>query len=194
MAESSIVAVAFQDLSDAAADLSSGNTSPKAVRQSFARFISADYQLTQHMYKEYKAKTGESWKASKFDGWNAVTELFWELRRANEHPVSILVRDRYYIRAFEDAPEIVAEGTWEFSLEDQLAREPRDDLHIIDPISGRRILPTRTEYEFHLFPPTKVARELLTRIGDSNVQSLSEKCFKVFARYYQYYQDQLAQS
>jgi hypothetical protein len=36
MAESSIVAVVFQDLADAYAELSSGSTSPKAVRRSFA--------------------------------------------------------------------------------------------------------------------------------------------------------------
>jgi hypothetical protein len=93
MAESSIVAVVFQDLADAYAELSSGSTSPKAVRRSFANFVNLSQQLTSHMRREYSEKKGEAWVASDFDGWNDITDLFKQLRNDDQHdrPISILV-------------------------------------------------------------------------------------------------------
>jgi hypothetical protein len=114
MPEDTIVAITFQDLSDAASVLSSGSTSPKAVQQNFARFLSASQKLTGHMRKEYKAKTGASWDASGFDGWNDVTELFKDLRNVDQHerPVTVFVHETQYLRTYEGGPEVAIEGTW----------------------------------------------------------------------------------
>jgi hypothetical protein len=185
MTQPSIVAIAFQDLSDAAADLSSGNTSPKAVRQSFARFIDASQRLTSYMRKE-----SEEWVPGDFGSWNDVTELFKELRNVDqhEHPVTVLVHETQYFR------------TWSFSLDDQLADNPRDDLRLVlaDPKtgqpSGKMVAPVRKTYEFHLAPSSPKVRKLLARIGDPIVQTLSEECFRVLTEYYQAYQRHLAQS
>jgi len=70
MTESSIVAVVYQDLADAFAELSSESTSPKAVRRSFANFVDLSQKLTSHMRKEYSEKKGKPWVASDFGGWN----------------------------------------------------------------------------------------------------------------------------
>ena len=135
--------------------------------------------------------------------WNDVTELFKQLRNDDQHdrPVSILVDETQYVRvSAEDATEIVLSGTWSFSLEDQLADTPRDDLHweLADPKtgrpSGRFVLLTRKEYEFHLCPSSQKAEALLTKIGDPNVRTLSENCFAVLTDYCRFYKRQLAQS
>jgi hypothetical protein len=148
------------------------------------------------MRKEYKAKIGQSWDAGGFDGWNDVTELFKELRNEDQHvrPVSIVLHERLRIRVWDDTPDIVIEGPWEYSLEDQLAEEARNDLDIIDPTTAERILPTKREIEFHLVPPSPKAKSLLDRINDPNVQTLTEECFNVLTDYYRYYQRQLAES
>src|SRR4051794_24854298 len=121
------------------------------------------------MYKEYSAKTGKSWVASDFDGWNDVTELFKELRRVDEHeyPVTILVNETQYFRTFEGEPELAINGTWSFSLDDQLLDNPRDDLRLelanpkTGQPSGQLFAPVRKEYEFHLSPTSKKAKDLL---------------------------------
>lgn len=203
MTESSIVAVAYRDLADAYAELSSESTSPKAVRRSFANFVDLSQKLTSHMRKEYSEKKGKPWIASDFGGWNDVTELFKQLRNDDQHerPVFILVDETQYFRvSAEDATEIALSGTWSFSLEDQLADTPRDDLRLelADPKtrrpSGGFVPPTRKEYEFQLYPSSKKAEALLTKISDPNVRTLSENCFAVLTNYYRYYECQLAQS
>ena|SRR5215212_2318495 len=202
MTGSSIVAVVFQDLSDAFAEIASGSTSPKAVRRGFGNFIDLSQKLTSTMRKEYSAKTGESWVASDFDGWNDVTELFKELRNEDQHnqPVSILVHETQYFRMHEGGPELALGGTWSFSIDDQLLDTPRNDLRLVlaDPEtgepSGRLFAPVRKEYEFLLSPSSKKTKDLLAKIGDANVQTLSEICFKVLMDYYRYYQRRLGQS
>jgi hypothetical protein len=202
MSEFSIVDVVFQDLSDAFAEVTSGSTSPKTVRRSFGNFVNLSQKLSATMYKEYSAKTGQSWSASDFNGWNEVTELFKQIRNddEHEHPVSILVHETQYFKIFEGAPEVALTGTWSFSLEDQLLGNPRDDLRLelADPEtgqpSGESVAPVRKEYEFHLSPTSKKAKNLLTKIGDPNVQTLSKSCFSVLTNYYQYYRSQLPQS
>ena len=154
------------------------------------------------MRKEYSAKTGESWAAFDFDGWNNVTELFKELRRVDQHeyPIAILVHETQYFSMYEGGPKLVFDGTWSFSLEDQLLENPRDDIRVelADPEtgqpSGRQFVPVSKEYEFHLSPSSKKAKELLVKIGEPNIRILSEICFKVLKDYYQYYQRQLARS
>ena len=199
MSKLSIVDVVFQDLSDAFAELTSGSTSPKKVRLSFGNFVNLSQKLSANMYKEYKAKTDQSWNASDFDGWNEVTELFKQLRNDDEHdhPVSILVHETQYSRIYEGAPEVAISGTWSFSLEDQLLDNPRDDLRLelVDPETGRpsaeSVAAVRKEYEFHLSPSSNKAKKLLEKIGDPNVQTLSKCCFSVLTNYYQYYRSQL---
>ncbi len=65
-----------------------------------------------------------------------------------------------------------------------------------DPETGQpsdcEILPEGREYEFYLSPSSKKAQDLLEKIGDPNVRTLGEKCFRVLTDYYRYYQDQLA--
>jgi len=203
MTESSIVAVVYQDLAEAYAELSSESASRKAVRQSFTNFVDLSQKLTSHMRKEYSEKKEKPWVASDFGGWNDVTELFKQLRNDDQHdrPVSILVDEAQYFRvSAEGATEIALSGTWSFSLGDQLADTPRDDLRLelADPKtgrpSGRFVSPTRKEYEFHLSPSSKKAELLLTKIGNPNVRTLSENCFAVLTDYYRYYKRQLAQS
>jgi hypothetical protein len=199
MTKHTIVAITFQDLSDAAAVLSSGSASPKEIRQNFARFIDASQRLTSHMRKESK-----DWVPGDFGDWNAVTELFKELRNVDQHeqPITILVRETQYFRTYEGSPDEVAfAGTWSFSLEDQLNDTPRDDVRLVlaDPKTGKptgeTVAPVRKEYEFHITPtPSPKARELLASIGDTNVRTLSERCFKVLIKYYQAYQHHLGQS
>lgn len=199
MTDSSIVSIVFQDLMDAHDELSGQDTSPKQVRRSFGKVIELSQKLTASMRKEFSKRTGGDWVASDFEGWNDTTALFKQLRNEDQHerPVGILVHERQYFKVFEDTPELVFKWTWSFSLEDQLADSPRDDLRLVlpDPETGRpseqRIVPVRREYEFHLAPSSKKAKDLLTRIGDPNVQSLSDKCLKVLNDYYQYYQRQL---
>jgi len=163
MSKFSIVDVVFQDLSNAFAEVTSGSTSPKTVRLSFGNFVNLSQKLSANMYKEYSAKTDQSWNASDFDGWSEVTELFKQLRNDNEHdhPVAILVHETQYFRIYEGAPEVALSGTWSFSLEDQLLDNPRDDLRLklADPETGRpsgeSVAPVRKEYEFHLSPSSK---------------------------------------
>jgi len=187
MSESSIVAVAFRDLADAYGELSSGSTSPMAVRRSFADFVDLSQKLTSYMRKEYSAKKGEKWEASAYVGWNDVTDLFKQLRNDDQHdcPVSIVVEETQYFRVFEDGPLIAVAGTWSFSLDDQLADTPRSDIQIgfVDLKTGRPsgqlITPTRTEHEFHLSPSSPEAEALLVKVGDTNVRTLSERCFRI---------------
>jgi len=201
MSEASNVAVAFQDLTDALEALSSGSASPVAVRRTFVTFVDLSQKLTSYMRIEYSEKKGQTWVASDFDGWNDVTELFKDIRNVDqhEHPIFILINATHYLRIFEDAPELVVSGPWALSLEDQQLDIPRDDIifELGDPQtgqpSGQRIAPTRVEYEFHLYPSSKEVEELLTKIGDRNVRTLSEKCFEVLSNYYRYYEDQVQQ-
>ena len=173
------------------------------VRRSFASFVNFSQQLTSHMRKEYKEKKKEKWVAEDFGGWNDVTALFKQLRNDDQHerPVSILVNETQYFRAFEDDPTLIAwSGTWSFSLDDQIADTPRDDLRIgfVDGKTGRPsgelITPVRKEYEFHLYPSSDDAKALLEKIGDPNVRTLSQKCFEVLTDYHRYYERQLARS
>ena len=158
------------------------------------------------MRKEYKAKTGKPWKAREFDSWDNVTDLFKELRRVDHHerPVTVLVHETQYFRTYEGGPDVAIAGTWSFSLEDQLCEIPRNDLRaeLADPKtgqpSGQMVTPVRREYEFHLgpssAPSSPKAIKLLADIGDPNVRTLSEACFKVLMKYYRHYQDLLAQA
>lgn len=196
MVESSIVAVVFRDLADAYTELSSGSTSPKAVRRSFATFVDLSQKLTSHMRTEYTEKKREKWIASDFDGWNDVTDLFKQLRNddQHDHPIAILVNETQYFRTYEGGPDVAIDFTWSFSLEDQLLDNPRDDL-LLEPVdsqtgrrSGQRVAPRRKEYEFHLYPSSKKAEDLLNKIGDRNVRTLSEKCFEILTAYYRYYE------
>lgn len=198
----SVVDVAFRDLADAHGHLATRGASPKEVRRGFASFVDLSQKLTSHMRKEYSERTGEKWYASEFAGWNDVTDLFKQLRNDDQHdrPVTIVVHERQYLQLFEDAPEVVMQGTWSFSLEDQLGDEPRDDLHmhLADPETGQpsehRILPARKEYEFRLHTSSEKACALLAKVGDDDVRTLSHKCFEVLTEYYRYYQRRLTQS
>ena len=113
MSEPSIVAVAFRDLADVYGELSSGSTSPIAVRRSFARFVDLSQKLTSYMRKEYSATKGEKWDASAYGGWDDITDLFKQLRNDDQHdrPVSIVVEETQYFRVFEDGPLIAFSGT-----------------------------------------------------------------------------------
>jgi hypothetical protein len=202
MSEASNVALAFRDLRDAFEELSSGSVSPVAVRRNFTTFVDLSQKLTSYMRKEYGEKKGQTWVASDFDGWNDVTELFKAIRTDDQHerPISILVNETHYLRISEDTPdELAVSGTWSFSFDDQHLDTPRDDIifELQDPQtgqpSGQRVTPTRVEYEFHLLPSSKKVEALLTKLGDRNVRSLSEKCFEVLSNYYQYYEDQVQQ-
>jgi len=88
-------------------------------------------------------------------------------------------------------------GPWALSLEDQHLDILRDDIifELGDPQtgqpSGQGIAPTRVEYEFHLYPSSKEVEARLTKIGDRNVRTLSEKWFKVLSDYYRYYESQV---
>ncbi len=158
MAEHSIIALVFQDLTDAFDELASAGTSPNRFRRSFVSFVDLSQKLTSHMRKEFGEKKGKKWVPSDFGGWNDVTELFKQLRNDDQHhrPVAILVNETQYFQTYEGGPEIALSGTWSFSLEDQLADTPRDDLRLelADPktgrSSGRFVAPTRKAYEFHL--------------------------------------------
>jgi hypothetical protein len=191
MTESSRVAVAFRDLADAYDELSSGSTSPKAVRRSFASFVDQSQKLTSYMRKEYREKKGKEWVPKDFDGWNDVTELFKEIRNDDQHdrPVFIFVNETQYFRIFEDTPELAMSGTWSFSLDDQLAVTPRDDLTLepADPEtglpSGERIAPVRREYEFHLSPlPHLRRRKRSLRISATLTSGLLAKSALRFSR------------
>jgi hypothetical protein len=202
MAEPSIVSVAFRDLADTYGELSSGDSSPKGVRRGFANFVDLSQKLTSHMRTEYSEKTGKKWVPSSFDDWNDITELFKQLRNDDQHdrPISILVNETQYFRVFEDDPTLTAlSGTWSFSLDDQLADSPRNDLVIgyVDLNTGRPsgelISPVRKEYEFHLHPSSNKVKALLEEIGDTNVRTLSDKCFETLTAYYDYYRRNLMQ-
>jgi hypothetical protein len=200
MSELSTVELVFRDLEDALDELLAESISPKQVRRNFVRFLDLTQKLTASMRKEYREKTGETWSASTFTGWNGVTELFKELRNVDQHeyPVFIQVHDREYYSFYADRPGIMIEGTWSLSLEGQLADKPPEgmELRLADPETGepsQTILPAKTEYEFRLYPRTKKVEDLLTRISDSDVRSLSEKCFGVLLDYYRHYQSQVTQ-
>ena len=47
------------------------------------------------MRKEFKAKTGLDWEAKEFGGWNAISELFKELRNMDEHVEPIILEIDY---------------------------------------------------------------------------------------------------
>jgi len=151
------------------------------------------------MRKEYSEKKGKKWVAYDFDGWNDYTELFKQIRNDDQHdrPVSILVNETQYFRLFENASLMAVSGTWSFSLDQQIAAAPFDNLILeaADSETGRpsgiRISPVRKEYEFHLSPSSRKAQTLLEKTGDSNVRTLSEKCFEALSEYYRYYQRQL---
>jgi hypothetical protein len=199
VSEASIVAVVFRDLADTLDELSSGSASPVAVRRNFGTFVELTQKLTSYMRIEYSEKKGQTWVASDFDGWNEVTELFKEIRNVDqhEHPIFILINATHYLRIFEDAPELVVSGPWALSFDDQHLDTPRDDIIFelgdarTGQPSGQRIAATRVEYEFHLYPSSKKVEALLTKIGDRNVRTLSEKCFEVLSDYYRYYESQV---
>src|SRR5829696_4913595 len=199
MADLSNAAVLFQDLADVASKLSGPAMSPKQVRRDFVSFVDLSQKLTAMMRREYSEKAGKKWEAKKFEGWNEITELLKKLRNTDEHehPTFIQVHERQQHKIFNDVDALVIfEGTWEFSLEDQLVDTPRDDLlvSIVDPKTGgeQESVPIRTKYEFYLYPSTEHARELLEKIGESDVQSLVSESFKIYEEYYKYYSNQLA--
>jgi hypothetical protein len=202
MAKLSIVTSIFQDLEEAFRKLSAQNTSPRQVRRNLENFVVLAWKLTQSMYKEYRARTGEKWKADTFAGWNEVSELFAELRRIDQHepPVRMHVNETRYYKIAEDTPDLLAFSfDWGMDLDFLQAEKPPDGVRLVprDPETGgpsfsKEFVPARIEYEFHLQPSTKKLRVLLDSIGDPEIRRLTARYFEIVTEYYRYYQHQLA--
>lgn len=192
------VRMIFGDLTNAFEELKQSIQSPKSVRRTFSLFVELSQKLTSTMRKEYSSTTGDKWEASKYMGWNNVTELFKKLRNTDQHdwPIVIVVHERQYFRIDESSNgHLVNEGTWELS--DQLSDLPPSGakLFLVDPKTGLtsdiEINPAKIEYEFLLHPRTDEKKELLKRANTNNVHVLSAECFAVLQNYYDYYQQRL---
>ncbi|WP_020210939.1 hypothetical protein [Gilvimarinus chinensis] len=64
---------------------------PDQFRRNYDQYIYKSQQLTEAMRKEYKIYTGESWAASKFDGWNGYTEVLKHLRNMTYHGTPLVL-------------------------------------------------------------------------------------------------------
>lgn len=199
------VEIAFQDLVRINEELQNERQNPGQFRRHFADFIMQAQKLTEMMRSEYKVLTRESWKASNFDGWNAVSEAFKEFRNLDYHQSNILiqVRERQYIAVndiFQDARSpgatLMFEGTWE--LGDPFADTPPNGLKLCrsDPKTGKilenEVIPTKRDFWFLIHPRTEECKKLLKSaeelVGTNDAHELSQRFFWILQAYFKHYQ------
>jgi hypothetical protein len=193
------VDMAFADLEACHADLKKSLNSPRDVRRSFARFVTLAQQLTAAMRREFSSAKGRPWDAARFPGWSAVSDLFKELRNADQHegPIQVLVQES--VTAQTDLGALVTlTGTWE--LHNQLADEPPGALVAVraDPVSGQPSdshLPiVGRSFRFLIQPRTEKIRELLESAGSQDIHNLASEYMDTLRDYLAYYKTQLART
>ena len=66
---------------------------PRLFRLAFESYILKSQQLTEAMRSEYRQRTGLTWEASKFEGWNAFTNALKKIRNAAIHGYPIVLNE-----------------------------------------------------------------------------------------------------
>lgn len=192
-------ALVFADLTDAFGELEAARGSPKQVRREFSRFVGLTQRLTAAMRKDFSANRGGAWVASRFSGWNGVTELFKVLRNEEEHqhPIFLSVHERrFYALPGQPNQIFPFEGTW--VLSDQLTESPIGgviNFYPNDPVSGQAtepVAPVRVEYLYLVQPRTAAIRKRLHAIGATDVHVLSKACLTTLSEYYEYFRLQMS--
>jgi hypothetical protein len=194
MTSLSDVDLVLADLEDALAALDAAVSSPKLVRQCFSRFVELTQRLTSARRKEASARTGRSWEAKYFDGWNEITSLFKELRNEEQHSRQIYIsvhETRYYELFGPGGGRIAYSGTWQ--LTDQLAANPPDGMKLFDsdPITGARtnieIPHCAVGYRYLIQARDDKLAARLKAIGKTELHELSGSCMQILRRYHAFY-------
>lgn len=190
----SSVTLAFNDLSQTCESLAASEASPKEMRRLFQDFVNNSQKLTTYMRKEFSAQTGGAWAASGFSGWNAVTNLFKELRNIGEHEEPIVLEIDYTWTYRNLGPNsdmtISFKGRWD--KDSSLDDFPFDALEASAPDpsdKGKTIIitPTSVEHDYTLANNQSKIRELLREIGHADIIKLTNECLDVLMAYHDHY-------
>ncbi len=192
----------FADLCDARVALVESRTSPREVRRAFVRFVDLSQRLTSAMRKDFSRMGLGAWKASRFMGWTAVTELLKHLRNEDQHelPIYLSVHERRHFPVPRELPPgfaappnhtFVFEGTW--VLTDQLLDDPPNGIETFEfnPTTGQptgkpmRLL--KLERFYVLQARSEKPRLLIEAVGSSDVHFLAASAFATLADYYAFF-------
>lgn len=199
---SSDVDMVFNDLTDSYNNLLASKDSPVRVRKKFTEFVIYSIKLTSIMRKEYKKNTGKNWNAKEFPDWDNISELFYELRNADQHQIPIRVRirdtfsfntDKIFLTSGEIGKEIVFEGDWDLKdpSSDKIPKPMTLFLGEPDDPSTEIIKATRRKFTYCLVPSTEKIAGILKKIGSDDIFVLVERYYQQLTDYYKFYEESL---
>lgn len=171
--------------------------SPVQIFQALESFTEKSQQLTNMMRKEFQAATGREWVASDFDGWNAYSSLFKELRRTafHEAPVRLGVYEEKTFN-FSDGRTVSASANVEMSFPEVYGDSPRPELRLEAFRDGTvyQAPVTASFSEYTLAPSTDLMRKKVLAAGTNRLSTLARECARVLHEYTTFYKAQLAQA
>jgi len=197
MADPTDVDLVYYDLRDSVNLLDSARAVPREVRRVFSRYVELSQRLTSAMRKDFKARQGSSWEASRFSGWTPSTELLKYLRNEDQHgeQIFITVHDHHvYVFPHEiginghRTRELSAKSEWQMT--NQMLDRPPEGLEFSvtwDDGTHEVILPTRTESTYVLYPRNDEQRKRIAQAGNADVYSLVAETFVTLTRYHEFY-------
>lgn len=189
------------DLEVCVAQLQAECVSPSGVRRLFQQFLKLSQQLTEMMRREFKKDSGRRWEASKFNGWDAVSELMKALRTADMHRAVIRLQvGQEVVRKLPIDADIDVKmkisGVW--SSDNTLADRPPgklgEQLAKREEQGVKLEAPEGTKYWFVIKPVTRKVERRLDGCGNNNVHLLAEQYYQTLRAYHTYYVSELSVS
>lgn len=77
--------IIFSDLFKSYLEINNNRRKPRIFRLAFEVYVTKSQQLTETMRKEFSERTGSTWQASKFNGWNEFTGILKKIRNSIMH-------------------------------------------------------------------------------------------------------------
>lgn len=91
MYETSKTELVYGDLCQLYRDINENRRNPRLFRLAFETYIFKSQQLTEAMRSDFHQKTGLTWTASKFEGWNGFSSALKKIRNAALHGYPIVL-------------------------------------------------------------------------------------------------------
>ncbi len=198
--------VVFRKLTECYEKLGKTRNSPAKITDYFRDFVYYTTELTDITVHEFKEKTGVAWNwKTDFKGWNAVSDLCRELRNS-QHDVVIRMKttQNRSVPLNDLLGEPSATGrhltvSAESTQSDPFAEEIPCGIEVFpaDPETGEIMLTKplqgRLETYFRIVPRRSKTQRHLENAGIDDVHQICEVCYKTLAKYYEHYQQKLAE-